>query len=380
MMTPAYAHANAQVRSAEDQRQLPLLQQYLNRQRRLPTIAIVGGPMSGKSTVLNAVHTRFGNKVSMIPEVATSLFETQLINPPTLTGAALDAWLTGFESIVFPTQLFTELWHQPNRQARVVITDRGCIDCIGYLPGGLAQFSQMVQASPEALYAHYDLVIFMESVAVSKPELFGKLNNEGRYESTPAHAASVNARLHEAWHLHPNLHYISSAADFDEIIATVLQLVAPYVDTEIERRWVLPALPEEIHNTPVEVLQGYLPCEDGEDRLRRTPHTRTRTRKQGAGLSRLEQETILTEAEWTALWEEVRFQLRKCRTEVVIDGVSYTIDTHPDLKLIILEVEFVSEHDALHFSLPDCFATGGAVEVTTDPRYCSRHLAEYGLP
>ncbi len=151
---------------------------------------------------------------------------------------------------------------------------------------------------------------------------------------------------------------------------------------EIERKFLVEELPvtELQHATLEEIQQGYLIREpDREVRIRRKGELFFLTEKKGAGLSRDEQEIVINEQIFDALWPMTGgMQLEKARSTFMLDGHQLELDVyHGALKpLTILETEFPTEEQALAWS-PPWFAGS---EVTGDIRYKNAQLAKAGKP
>lgn len=153
------------------------------------------------------------------------------------------------------------------------------------------------------------------------------------------------------------------------------------VATEIERKWVVTTVPEDVDLGPGTPLrQGYL-CRDGavEVRLRRQPRSSTLTLKAGSGLTRVEIERELDEAEADALWvHTVGRRLEKTRHRVEVGDITADVDLYagPLEGLCVVEVEFTSEDAASSFDAPAWFGR----EVTGDRRWSNAALADDGMP
>ena len=150
---------------------------------------------------------------------------------------------------------------------------------------------------------------------------------------------------------------------------------------EIERKFLLTAIPDAVSSLPgVAIQQGYLAVDgDVEVRVRRAGERYLLTIKGGAGLVRREEEIELDDRRFAALWSLTDGRrLEKRRTtfalgEVVVEVDEYDGDLHG---LIVAEVEFSSVTASSTFVPPEWFGR----EVTGDPRYANRALAADGVP
>ncbi len=153
--------------------------------------------------------------------------------------------------------------------------------------------------------------------------------------------------------------------------------------TEIERKFLVEARPANLEGAAsVEIEQGYLAVgEEGvEVRLRRAGSERVLTFKQGRGRTRREEQLALDAGEFERLWPLTEDR-RIAKTRHAIDGgggVTIELDVYAGAHdgLMVAEVEFDSEEAADAFAPPDWFGP----EVTDDPRYKNRSLAERQTP
>ena len=148
--------------------------------------------------------------------------------------------------------------------------------------------------------------------------------------------------------------------------------------SEIERKWRLRFIPGELSGHSSLIEQGYILSGETELRLRREDTHRTLTVKGDGDIERLEWTSTVPEWAFDSLWPQVNHSLRKLRMTIGYDGHTRVleIDTYLDALdgLFILEVEFSSLEEAEAFEPPQWAA--GAMEVTYDPRYKNKNLAQ----
>lgn len=169
-------------------------------------------------------------------------------------------------------------------------------------------------------------------------------------------------------------------------------------EREIERVWVLRALPVIPPEVPVEtwrIEQGYLaPVAEGEAELARIgfPEGRLRrivepdgaerfvhTVKSGSGIVRVEREHAITRAEFEQSWPRTEGRrLMKTRRRARVGGLVWEIDVFDGLPLVMVEVEL--EDAEQRFDMPRWIAELVVKEVSEDARYRNAALAMYGLP
>jgi CYTH domain-containing protein len=151
-------------------------------------------------------------------------------------------------------------------------------------------------------------------------------------------------------------------------------------DREIERKYLLRALPERVHGTKsVEVDQGYLPGTRIKERIRRmrSPDGAHffRTIKMGSGLERFELEEETTEAFFTTVWPLTRgARIFKRRYFVPEGDVVWEIDEFLDRTgLWLAEVELESVDQRV--KIPEWLAPAVEREVTDEGQYTNHALA-----
>lgn len=151
---------------------------------------------------------------------------------------------------------------------------------------------------------------------------------------------------------------------------------------EIERKFLVKEVPK--YTSASVIRQGYLCLGDKEEVRIRSSTTAGHTdyyltAKRGTGMIRGEWEIEITEKTFDHLWlatEERR--IKKTRAYIQNSGIVITVDIYTEFLngLLIAEIEFPSEQDALSFTPPSWFGE----EVTHDERYKNRSLAVNGLP
>jgi CYTH domain-containing protein len=149
---------------------------------------------------------------------------------------------------------------------------------------------------------------------------------------------------------------------------------------EIERKYLLRALPSRVHDAPaLEVDQGYLPGTRITERIRRTRGADGvryyRTIKMGAGIDRLEIEEETTERFFMTVWPLSRGARVRKRRYFIDDGnVTWEIDEFLDREgLWLAEVELESVEQAVE--IPEWLREVMDREVTDDPAYTNHALA-----
>jgi adenylate cyclase len=149
---------------------------------------------------------------------------------------------------------------------------------------------------------------------------------------------------------------------------------------EIERKFLVSALPDDL-GPGIGILQGYLPLtgEDTELRVRRKGDHTVLTVKRGHGLDRGEQEVAISAEVFETLWplteghriEKTRYELPHGDATIELDEFGGALEG-----LLVAEVEFDSPQASERFDKAEWLGR----EVTDDPAYANRALADRGSP
>lgn len=352
-------------------------------------IALTGGPCAGKTTALREVREQFGNQVLVMPEVASILLEHGFPRPG--KDVQLCArWIDSFQSSVLPVQVNMENEYAnmaAERISRILLCDRGILDGAAYLGKGLPFFLDRFGLSAEEVYARYDAVVHLESLAVSNPELYEQLqgSNPARYES-PEEAAAMDWAIQEVWNGHPNHHLILAGVGMKATVTKLVSFLGTYLSQEIEVKYRLAGMPPITLPEGIPISQGYLPTKGGgELRIRRIGDTCYLTVKGDGSHSRDECERQIDSWAFDQLWPSTEGR-RVIKTRYLIPYQTATglrtveLDQYSGhLKgLVTLECEFLTEQDFLTFALP--IWAVGASNVTEDQRYKNKILAIMGIP
>jgi adenylate cyclase len=153
--------------------------------------------------------------------------------------------------------------------------------------------------------------------------------------------------------------------------------MSPYSTREIERKFLVRRLPDDLTSYPSnEISQGYLvSLDDGlQVRLRQSGDRYSLTFKRGSGRVREEREVELSAGQFNALWPATEGKrLAKTRYEIPHGDRTVEIDVYHERHegLVVAEVEFNDETAAKDFKAPDWLGD----DVTGDPRYSNQLLA-----
>jgi CYTH domain-containing protein len=349
------------------------------------TVAVTGGPAGGKTTAMKELTKQFGDQVLVMPEVASILLDGGFPKPGRDMVYSPE-WAERFQNAVVPTQLSMEACFRDmalQRMARVIVCDRGLLDSAAYLGRGVDGFLTLFGFNLDDIHRRYDLVIHLESVAVKRPDLYERVRHtNNRYESA-REAAEVDAAIQTAWARHPNRVVVASH-DIKEVTGEVVHFIAQYLREEIERKYVLPAMPAIALPPGEQVVQGYMDTHM-EMRWRKMGNNHYFTVKGQASVGGHRRPECERQFDaWAyeqAMAKDVVVQVAKTRWIIPHSGGGrIELDEYqgPLAGLVTLECEFPNEVAMEAFVLPDW--AKDAVDVTDDPRYKNRSLAFQGLP
>lgn len=191
------------------------------------TVAVTGGPCAGKTGVLDLVKETYGDKVIIVPEIATVLLNGGFPKP----GVDIDytpEWQYLFQRVATAAQLSFEdvyIMLAKKRGANAIVIDRGLIDGAAYMPNGLPEFCEMYGINVAKAFKRYDAVIHLESLATAQPALYSDANNASRYE-TLAEAQAIEMRIRQVWQGHRNLIFIRNHQTKEKMQRKVLRCLA----------------------------------------------------------------------------------------------------------------------------------------------------------
>jgi predicted ATPase len=178
-------------------------------------VVLTGGPGAGKTATLEIIQQHFCEHVVVLPEAASLLFTGGF--PRRTTLAAREA----AQRAIFRVQRELERMAIEERQAAVILCDRGTPDGAAYWPADEAAFFAANETTREAELGRYSAVIHLRT-----PPVNGGYDhsNPVRIESARQAAAIDEAILH-AWAGHPRRSFVESQNDFLQKAAHAIALV-----------------------------------------------------------------------------------------------------------------------------------------------------------
>ena len=207
---PSWATGASEVTETLDNRKLAILAAHgfdaasIIEDRVPKKIVLTGGPVAGKSSLLEAISLALNSYVHVIPEVATVNFCHLKVGPPT----DQDHARRYNRHAVAMQRTFEDLGrlhaHQTGRKA--VVMDRGVLDNEAYCPDIL----QLIGSSRRREYSEYLGVI---QLAVAPKQIYNQLRsgNPAR-EATEIYevAKELEEKIRQSWGQHPNYHFVDN--------------------------------------------------------------------------------------------------------------------------------------------------------------------------
>ena len=157
-------------------------------------VVLTGGPGGGKTTAVDLFRREIGDRVVIVPEAATILFQGGFPR-------SHDAQAARFaQTTIFHVQRNLEEVQATLYPGRTLLCDRGTIDGAAYWPGGYNDYFAVVGTTLETELRRYDAVIFFETAAVGGASIEG--GNPVRNE-TVEQAVALDTKLRKLWMKHP---------------------------------------------------------------------------------------------------------------------------------------------------------------------------------
>jgi predicted ATPase len=168
-------------------------------------IVLTGGPGGGKTTAADLFRREIGERVVIVPEAATILFQGGF--PRSREPHALRIVQTS----IFQVQRDLEDVQAALYPCRTLLCDRGTVDGAAYWPGEPHHYFNAVGTTLETELRRYDAVIFFETAAIGGASIEG--GNPMRNESLDE-AVALDAKLRRLWDHHPRFVFVPNNPSF----------------------------------------------------------------------------------------------------------------------------------------------------------------------
>ena len=157
-------------------------------------IVLTGGPGGGKTTAADLFRREIGDRVVIVPEAATILFQGGFprSREPQASRFA--------QTAIFHVQRHLEDVQAALFPGRTLLCDRGTVDGAVYWPGQPHDYFNAVDTTLDTELARYDAVIFFETAALGGVSIEG--GNPIRNESIDE-AVMLDGKLRTLWSRHP---------------------------------------------------------------------------------------------------------------------------------------------------------------------------------
>jgi len=177
-------------------------------------VVITGGPGAGKTAVLEVIRRNFCSHVAVLPESAGILFSGGFPRRPS------DSARRAAQRAIYYVQHELESLAIDERNAAVILCDRGTLDAIAYWPGASGSFFTETGTTEARELARYAAVIHLRT----PPAQYYNHQNPLRVETAES-AAEIDLRIAEAWAHHPRRFLIESTDDFIDKLARTIAVI-----------------------------------------------------------------------------------------------------------------------------------------------------------
>lgn len=360
-------------------------------------IVLTGSPCSGKTTGLAYVVEKlrdWGFRVFVKPEIATMFFSSGIPDIGAIKQKDLRKYIEIEKQILLTEMDFRKRLHDLaavfQDEKKVIVSDRGCMDVMAYLPPGY--FEAILKETGLTLFAvrdSYDVVVHLVTAAIGAEAFYTITNNKARSE-TLEEARALDTKTIEAWVGSPHFKAIDNSTDFAGKMKRTLQAITRGlgipVPIEIERWFLLSEIPDlSACGVPVQevvIEQMYLVSEDlGEEvRIRKrtqgdySSYYRTHKKRISPGVANETEQAIsaVDYLDLQRLRDSARRVIKKRRFCFMYNYQYFELDVFLDPPgLCKLEIELTEENESI--MLPPFLKV--KKEVTGDPQYSNFGIA-----
>ncbi len=363
-------------------------------QSKIKTVALTGGPCSGKSTAISQIIefvNSLGIRAVSVPEAATELkingitFEN--FEDPVLFQRFIIGKILSNESF-----FMRALRHSKGvtKKGGLLICDRGLNDCLAY--SDIESVKKVLSMDhglnfKTEITSRYTMVIYMD---VAPKEYYTTTNNDAR-EETYSEARVLGDKTVMAWVGHPNLILVGNDyGNFEGKVNTVIQNIAQLMGVPqplaIERKYLVDQIKgfdrciEKNNAVRVDIVQHYLEG-DGQERVRAWTRDGVTTcfytkKSNKPSIERIKTEEIISHKKYQQLLQRANPEcapIEKSRFYFIENNQYFRLDFFCDDACdCILEVQPSTIQTEIE--LPIYFNI--VREVTDDPKYYNYNIAK----
>ncbi len=183
-------------------------------------IVLTGGPSAGKTTIAEALARAYWDRLSLVPESATVLFQGGF--PRELNNEAVVCQ----QRAIYYVQRELEAVSQLRSPKKSLVCDRGTLDGLAFWPRTENEFFLEIGKTKTEELRRYDWVIHLQTASSDsyRPSTIRR--------ETYDEAQAIDERLQHIWREHPNWSLISNDLSFSVKITRALLAVKMILDHE----------------------------------------------------------------------------------------------------------------------------------------------------
>jgi thymidylate kinase len=179
-------------------------------------IVITGGPGGGKTTAIDLFRREFLDRVSVVPESATTIFSSGIKR------SQQKDEVKATQLAIFSLQKSMENLVTIQNPTHSLICDRGTLDGLAYWPNSEESFFKMINSTFEKELNSYSAVIFFETAAHEGSDITS--NNPYRTEDN-LKAIELDKKLCKIWGKHAHFYHIKSNHSFVDKITSGVRTI-----------------------------------------------------------------------------------------------------------------------------------------------------------
>lgn len=193
-------------------------------------VVLTGGPGAGKTAVLEMARHALCEHVAILPEAAGIVFGGGFPRHQSEAGRR------AAQRAIFRIQREVESLVDEEQRVAIALCDRGTVDGLAYWPGTPESYWTALGTTHTQEVNRYAAVIHLESPMLSQGYNHANLL---RIESADE-AVAIDARIAEAWKMHPRRFVVPSVSSFVEKAAEALELIRTELPSCCQKHQLVP--------------------------------------------------------------------------------------------------------------------------------------------